>query len=67
MRSCSRRARSRWTERPPLAAQTAASGDLGEIDLEHYQGKLVFNVEIGDKDVKVDAADGTVLGAESDD
>jgi uncharacterized membrane protein YkoI len=67
VRSCSRRARSRWTERPPLAAQTAASGDLGEIDLEHYQGKLVFNVEIGDKDVKVDASSGAVLASDSDD
>jgi uncharacterized membrane protein YkoI len=49
------------------AAQTAASGDLGEIDLEHYQGKLVFNVDIGDKDVKVDASSGSILAAESDD
>jgi len=54
-------------EQAVAAAQGAASGPVGEIDLEHYQGKLVFNVEIGDKDVKVDAADGTVLGAESDD
>jgi uncharacterized membrane protein YkoI len=49
------------------AAQTAASGGLGEIDLEHYQGKLVFNVDIGDKDVKVDASSGAVLAADSDD
>ena len=32
-----------------------------------YQGRLVFNVDIGDKDVKVDAEDGSVLGHESDD
>ena len=44
------------------AAQGAASGGLGEIDLEMYQGVLVFNVDIGTQDVKVDAADGTVLG-----
>ena len=49
------------------AAQAAYSGDLGEVDLEMYQGRLVFNVDVGDKDVKVDAADGTILGAESDD
>ena len=49
------------------AAQEAASGALGEVDLETYQGRLVFNVDIGDKDVKVDAADGTVLGWVSDD
>ena len=49
------------------AAQAAYSGALGEVDLEDYQGQLVFNIDIGDKDVKVDAANGAVLGFESDD
>ena len=49
------------------AAQAAESGALGEVDLEYYQGQLVFNVDIGHKDVKVDAGDGTVLGWVSDD
>jgi uncharacterized membrane protein YkoI len=49
------------------AAQTAASGSVGEIDLEQYQGKLVFNVDVGDKDVKVDASNGTVLTADLND
>jgi uncharacterized membrane protein YkoI len=49
------------------AAQTAASGSVGEIDLKDYQGKLAFNVDVGDKDVKVDAADGSILAADSDD
>jgi uncharacterized membrane protein YkoI len=49
------------------AAQGAASGDIGEIDLEHYQGKLVFNVDIGDKDVKVDASSGSIVSVDSDD
>lgn len=48
------------------AAQGAAGGDIGEIDLEYYNGKLVFNVDIGDQDVKVDASDGTVLGSGHD-
>ncbi len=48
------------------AAQGAVSGELGEVDLEHDQGKLVFNVEIGGSDVKVDAATGTVLGVAPD-
>ncbi len=48
------------------AAQGAASGELGEVDLEHYQGKLVFNVEIGKSDVKVDAANGSVLAVAPD-
>jgi uncharacterized membrane protein YkoI len=49
------------------AAQAYETGDLGEVDLEDYQGPLVFNVDIGVQDVKVDASDGTVLGSESDD
>jgi len=49
------------------AAQSAASGPVGEVDLEHYQGKLVFNVDVGDKDVKVDAHTGAVLSADSTD
>ena len=48
------------------AAKTAASGDVGEIDLEHYQGHLVFNVDVGDQDVKVDAKTGDVLGSGTD-
>lgn len=49
------------------AAQDAASGALNEVDLERYQGKLVFNVDVGRHDVKVDASDGTVLGTPIDD
>jgi uncharacterized membrane protein YkoI len=49
------------------AAQTAASGKIGEVDLEHYSGRLVFNVDVGDKDVKVDAATGDVVASTSDD
>ena len=49
------------------AAQEAESGALGEVDLEYYEGRLVFNVDIGMWDVKVDAIDGSVLGKVSDD
>jgi len=49
------------------AAQAVYSGALGEVDIEKYKGQLVFNIDIGPKDVKVDAADGTVLGFAEDD
>lgn len=49
------------------AAQSAASGPVGEVDLEHYQGKLVFNVDVGNMDVKVSAANGSVLALDADD
>lgn len=49
------------------AAQTAASGGLNEVDLEHAGGRLVFNVDVGDADVKVDAATGEVVRVDHDD
>jgi uncharacterized membrane protein YkoI len=49
------------------AAQGAATGDLNEVDLEHWSGKLVFNVDVGSSDVKVDAGSGKVLSVEQDD
>ena len=49
------------------AAQGAATGDLNEVDLEHYSGKLVFNVDVGSSDVKVDATTGEVLATPADD
>lgn len=42
-------------------AQRAASGPLGQVDLEHYRGRLVYSVDVGDREVRVDVADGTVL------
>jgi uncharacterized membrane protein YkoI len=49
------------------AAQGAASGALNEVDLEHYDGRLVFNVDVGSSDVKVDASNGDVLASPKDD
>jgi uncharacterized membrane protein YkoI len=49
------------------AAQGAATGDLNEVDLEHWSGKLVFNVDVGSSDVKVDAGSGKVLSSQKDD
>jgi uncharacterized membrane protein YkoI len=49
------------------AAQNAASGKVGEVDLERYSGRLVFNVDVGGKDVKVDAVTGDVVASTSDD
>jgi len=43
------------------AAQRATTGPLGQVDLERYRGRVVFKVDVGDKEVRVDAADGRVL------
>jgi uncharacterized membrane protein YkoI len=49
------------------AAQGVASGKLDEVDLEHAAGTLVFNVDVGGRDVKVDAASGDVVSNDQDD
>jgi uncharacterized membrane protein YkoI len=49
------------------AARTAASGALNEVDLEHRAGRLVYNVDVGASDVKVDAQSGDVVAVDADD
>ncbi len=49
------------------AAQSATSGALNEVDLEHRAGRLVYNVDVGAKDVKVDADTGQVVAVDADD
>jgi uncharacterized membrane protein YkoI len=56
--------RAKITEAQAIAAaRQSASGALNEVDLDHYEGRLVFNVDVGASDVKVDASTGDVLGA----
>jgi len=43
------------------SAKAAASGQLGQVDLEHYRNQLVYMVDVGDQEVRVDAADGGVV------
>jgi uncharacterized membrane protein YkoI len=49
------------------AAQTRATGPLNEVDLEHRGGRLVFNVDVGSHDVKVDADTAAVVAVDADD
>lgn len=42
-------------------AQSAASGALGQVDLEHFRGAIVYTVDIGNQEVRVDAANGKVV------
>ena len=43
------------------SAQQAAHGALGQVDLEHFEGRVVYMVDIGDQEVRVDAANGQVV------
>jgi uncharacterized membrane protein YkoI len=59
---------SKITEQQAIsAAQSKASGDLNEVDLEHLDGRLVWNVDVGKTDVKVDASSGEVVSANTAD
>jgi len=42
-------------------AQKAAAGALGQVDLERYHGGIVYMVDIGAQEVRVDAASGKVV------
>jgi uncharacterized membrane protein YkoI len=51
------------TPQAVAAAQRAESGQLGQVDLEQYNGRLVYSVDVGDHEVKVDARDGSIVGS----
>jgi uncharacterized membrane protein YkoI len=42
-------------------AQHAATGALGQVDLEHFRGGVVYTVDVGDQEVRVDATTGGVV------
>jgi len=44
------------------AAQRAASGQLGQVDLESRPAGVVYVVDVGSDEVSVDATDGSVTG-----
>lgn len=46
-------------------AQKEVQGKLGTVSLSDEDGSLVYSVEIGDQEVKIDAADGSVITVES--
>lgn len=53
-------------EQAIAAAQAEVPGASQKVELDNENGSLVYSVEIGGKDVKVDAGTGAVLHVESD-
>ena len=49
------------TTQAVAAAQRAVSGDLGQVDLESRSGEIVYVVDVGSREVGVDATDGSVV------
>ena len=50
--------------RAVAAARQAASGKLGQVDLESEEGRVFYEVDVGDREVRVDAVHGHVLAIE---
>jgi len=46
------------------AARTAAPGKVGQVDLESDAGKVFYEVDVGDREVRVDASSGKVVSVE---
>lgn len=42
------------------AAKKAQAGQVGQVDLEHRDGRIVYMVDVADREVFVDAADGSI-------
>ncbi|HEX3254415.1 MAG TPA: hypothetical protein VHQ96_01420 [Gaiellaceae bacterium] len=42
-------------------AQRVATGELGQVDLEHFGDRIVFAVDVGPQEVRVDADSGVVV------
>ncbi len=42
-------------------ARNASGGALGQVDLERFRGGIVYTVDVGDQEVRVDAANGKVV------
>lgn len=51
-------------EQAVTVAQTEASGSLGSVELEEKDGRLVFEVTVGEQEVFVDAMDASVVSVE---
>jgi uncharacterized membrane protein YkoI len=43
------------------AAQRVAEGTLGQVDLEHFGERIVYSVDVGSQEVRVDADSGLVV------
>jgi uncharacterized membrane protein YkoI len=42
-------------------AQRIAQGELGQVDLEHFGDRIVYSVDVGSQEVRVDANSGLVV------
>jgi uncharacterized membrane protein YkoI len=49
------------------AAQGAAIGRLGQVDLEQLGSRVVYSVDVGSKEVRIDASDGSVASIQPQD
>lgn len=55
------------TDEAIAIARTVASGDVREIELDEDDGRLEYEIEIGNYDVEIDAHTGEILDVDHDD
>jgi uncharacterized membrane protein YkoI len=46
---------------PTPLPQRVAQGALGQVDLEHFGDRIVYSVDVGSQEVRVDANSGIVV------
>lgn len=51
-------------ERAVATARAAAHGSLGQVDLERSGSRIVYSVDVGDSEVRVDAGDGSMVSTQ---
>jgi uncharacterized membrane protein YkoI len=54
-------------ERAVEIAQGVADGRVDDVELDREGGRLVYEVEVGEADVMIDASDGSILSTNDDD
>jgi uncharacterized membrane protein YkoI len=54
-------------EQAVATAQGVADGRVDDVELDYEGGRLVYEVEVGNADVVVDATDGSVISTNGDD
>ena len=50
-----------WLADADATAQRVAQGELGQVDLERFGDRIVYSVDVGSQEVRVDANSGIVV------
>lgn len=54
------------SEQAKRIAENSAKGKAGSVELEDENGTVVYSVEVGSKEIKVDAATGNIVASDNE-